>query len=173
MEKNKRIEIIKKCMDDYTKYSEICMKEILGIFEKRKIQPVVAYQILNRLTETMEKTEPKLKLARMITERIIKKIKQRGEPIPEVRMVSLARQKNKEWLKGHKANVWACGMEKTRNDIKTKCEDCGGVCYRSRDKDKDMIKKGAKKICIRCIVTKPKYAKNLNREQRDIMEDGI
>ena len=170
MEKSERI---KKCMDEYGKHSETCMKEILEIFEKRKIQPVVAYQILTKLIKTMEETDPKMKLARLITERIIKRMKQRGEPIPEVRMVTLARQKNREWLKGHKANVWACGMEKTRNDIKTKCEECGGVCYRSKDKEKDMLKKGAKKICIRCVVTKPKYAKDLNKEQRELMEDGI
>lgn len=170
MEINERI---KKYLDEYVKHSGICMEEILGVFEKRNIQPVVAYQILTRLVETMEKTDPKMKMARLMTEKMIDRIKQGGSPIPEVRMVTLARQKNKEWLRGHKADVWACGMEKTRKDIKTKCEECGGVCYRSRDKEKDMLKKGAKKVCIRCVVTKPKYAKNLNREQREMMEEGI
>ena len=168
-----REERIKKALDDYMKHSDECMKEILGIFERRNVDPLVAYQILNQLTAIMEKTDPKMKIARLMTEKIIGKMRQRGEPIPEIRVVSLARQMNKEWLKGQKANIWACGMHKARNDIKTKCGECGGVCYRSKDKDKDMLKKGAKKICIKCAVTNPKHARNLNEEQRDIMEKGI
>lgn len=168
-----KAEKIKKCIDDYERHAEECMKEILGMFEKRKIDPIVAYQILIRLIDTMERTEPKMKLARMITEKMVKILRQRGEPIPEVRIVSLARQKNKEWLKGQKANIWACGMEKTRDDIKVKCTECGGVCYRSKDKEEDMLKKKAKILCIKCVVTNPKYAKNLNKEQREILEEGL
>ncbi len=168
-----KAEKIKKCMDDYRKHAEECMREILEIFERRKIEPVVAYQILGRLIETMEKTDPRMKLARIITEKIIKRMRQRGEPIPEVRLVNLARQKNKEWLGGQKANIWACGMTGFKDDKKTKCSECGGACYHERERDPKMVRKGAKKVCIRCVVTKPKYARNLNKEQRDILEDGL
>ncbi|KKK97193.1 hypothetical protein LCGC14_2655240, partial [marine sediment metagenome] len=47
------------------------------------------------------------------------------------------------------------------------------VCYRSREKNTDLLNKGAKKICLKCVMTNPKYSKDLNEEQRDIMEKGL
>ena len=170
------VEKAKKLIEEYRKHKDECIKEVLDIFEKRKLEPIIAYHMLTSVTRAMEKEDPKLKMARVITEKIVDGArKERGgtEPIPEARLTALARQQNKKWLGGKKATVWACGMKKTRNDIRTKCDECGGVCYRSRDKDTDLLNKDAKKVCLKCVVTNPKYSKDLNEEQKDIMGKGL
>ena len=170
------VEKARRTIREYEKHSNECVKEVLDIFEKRKLEPVIAYHVLTRITNAMECEDPTLKIARLLADKIYGETKKKTggtEPIPEVRLEALANQMNKKWLGGRKANVWACGMKKTRNDIRTKCDECGGVCYRSREKNTDLLNKGAKKICLKCVMTNPKYSKDLNEEQRDIMEKGL
>lgn len=177
MDEKEKEEKIKDMIEQFEKHSKTCMKEVLDVFQSKEVPIPVAYYILTTLVGKMEQVDPKLKTSRvvanMMTNMIMDRIKKKKNDVPEVRMVALARQMNKNWLKGKKASIWACGMKKTRDDIKTKCEECGGICYRSRDPDKDMLKKKAKKICLKCVVSNPKYGKDLNEEQRDLMEEGI
>ncbi len=168
------VEKAKRLIEEFRKHSKTCGREVLDIFEKKKLDPAIMYYVLIKIIKSMEQADPNFEKARLMTDKIMGEIKRsRGEQIPEARLTALARQQNKKWLGGKKANIWACGMKKTRNDIRTKCEECGGTCYRSRDEDTDLLNKGAKKVCLKCVVTNPKYSKDLNEEQKDIMEKGV
>ncbi len=167
-------EKIKKLTDEHKKYAAICMKEVLNVFENKGMHPITMYQILYNLVDIMEKEDPKMKLARMITEKIVKDMRQKmGDPIPEARLRALSNQMNKRWLGDKKATVWVCGMKGFKSSKKAKCTECKGVCYYESDPDKDMLKKGAKKVCLKCVVTNPKYSKDLNKEQKEIMKGGL
>ena len=79
---------------------------------------------------------------------------------------SYSRFKNKEFLKGKKADICVCGKTNYGWSIETKCEECGNVCYYTPD-NLDMKKKNAKKICIECAL---KNKKDLSKEMIEILE---
>ncbi len=85
---------------------------------------------------------------------------------------ALARFKNKELLKGKKANFHVCSIkENIEGSIKTNCEECGRECYYLDEYDdiNDMIKKKHKKICIPCALKH----KDLDSEARKLLEKAL
>jgi len=64
-----------------------------------------------------------------------------------------ARNKSLEIFKGEhgkeaKPEFWVCGDIKLTNSSKTKCSECGKICYYDKNLKKDFGK--AKKICVVC-----------------------
>lgn len=87
-----------------------------------------------------------------------------------IRLKSLSRFKNKEWLKGNKADLWVMGFSNPSGEsIKVKCEECGRDCFATLDNE-DLIEKNAKRICISCAISKEKYNKNIPKEQLDYLK---
>ena len=82
---------------------------------------------------------------------------------------TLARFRNKELLKGKKADFHVCSIrENIEGSIKTNCEECGKKCYYIDEYEdiKDMIKKKHKKICIPCALKN----KDLDPEAKKLFE---
>ena len=81
-ERKKVLEQVEKAKKEMEKHSIGCIKEILDIFKKRKLQNIVVYQILNRITDAMETRDPALKISKIITRMILRE-QQENKPIEE------------------------------------------------------------------------------------------
>lgn len=85
---------------------------------------------------------------------------------------ALARFKNKQLLKGKKADFHVCSIKENIDScIKTNCEECGRECYYIDNYDdiNDMIKKKHKKVCISCALRH----KDLDLEVRKLLEKAL
>lgn len=84
-----------------------------------------------------------------------------------IELVAYSRFKNKEFLKGKKASICACGDTNYGFSIEINCEECGEVCYYTPD-NLDLKKKDAKKICIKCLLKN--HREELSKEMIKLLE---
>ena len=70
-----------------------------------------------------------------------------------------------------KADVWICGFHPAPTSAKTKCKECGKVCYYDPERTiTECLKKKHRKICTDCALNNPKYSECLNPIERMILE---
>lgn len=82
---------------------------------------------------------------------------------------ALTRFRNKQLLKGEKGDALVCSLVKNiEGSIKTKCKDCGKVCYYidKYEDNKDLLKRNHKKICTECALKN----KDIDPEVRNLLE---
>ncbi len=89
--------------------------------------------------------------------------------IDPLRLKALARFKNKQWLKGEKADIQMGGLERiTPKDEVIKCEICNRKVY-IFDKFEDIsdfIDEDRLILCPICVMTTPRFAEGLTDEQK-------
>ena len=170
-EKRKKeiFKISKEAEKQFKEHRLECSKEILKILKKRKLHPVTSYHILNKIIEEMERRDPFLKMAKVMSKEIERRLRQKLQ-IGNINIIESVRQTNKRWLGKNKASIIVCGKYPINNSEKVKCKDCGSECYHTNE-NKDMVKKNAKLICGNCILTKKKYRKGLNSEQLELLKN--
>ena len=88
-----------------------------------------------------------------------------------IELLALSRIKHKKWNKGGKADVVVCGKTNYGWSNEVKCEECGRVCYCTKDENLDLKKKNIKKVCLNCALTN--YKEHLNEEQIKILKIAL
>ena len=85
-------------------------------------------------------------------------------------ITALSRIKHHKWNKKKKADLHVISLQNFGFSEKTKCQDCGILCYYSHENE-DLKKKKFKKVCPYCAIST--YRSHLNSEQIEILERVI
>ena len=174
----------KKIEEEYEIYQEKfipIMKQFINIFDKEGVGVQLSYIMLNKMIEKYNETDPTLKVSHNIAVELSQL--KRGHRVntegimnidmdtkPKKDYKGIAREMNKQWLKGHKPGIILCSLKKVSECTKTKCYECKKVCYYNIGDNTDMVKKNPKKVCPKCVLGKMKYRKNINSEQLNLLE---